>query len=97
MKQTLTTLSHYSLIEVSNKPTHKCDDIIIGYLFDLTMVSIRDLLLHFCIKSFFNVSVPKPFAIYRTVGVMASIDRPSLIAEPSNVSVFICCKGEPVF
>ena len=43
---------------------------------------------HYCIKSYFNVSVSKPVAIYRTVRNMANIDRPSLIAELSNVSEF---------
>ena len=39
-KQTLTTLSPYNLVQVNNKPTHRC-----GSLFDLTMTSIKNQLL----------------------------------------------------
>ena len=39
-KQTLITLSLYGLVQVTNKPTHRC-----GLLFDLTMTSIENLLL----------------------------------------------------
>ena len=40
---------------------------------------------HYCIKSYFNVSISKPSTLYRTVRNMANIDRPSFIAELSNV------------
>ena len=42
----------------------------------------------YCIKSYFNASVSKPSTLYRTVGRMAGIDRPSFIAEFSSVSEF---------
>ena len=41
---------------------------------------------HDGIKSNFNISVSKPSTIYRTVGNMANIYRPSFIAEHSSVS-----------
>ena len=43
---------------------------------------------HYCIKSYFNVSVSKPSTLNRTVRKMANIDRPSSIAELSSVSEF---------
>ena len=43
---------------------------------------------HYCIKSYFSVSISKPTIIYRPVWNMASIDRPSFIAELSSVSEF---------
>ena len=63
-KQTLATLSLYSLVQVVNKPTHRCDHII-----DLVIVlpdddihkksTVTDSLEldHYCTKSYFNVSV----------------------------------------
>ena len=44
-KHTLTTLSLYNLVQVINKPTHRCGNIIDWVLFDLTMTSIKNLLL----------------------------------------------------
>ena len=44
-KQTLTTLSLYDLVQVINKPTHRCGHIIERLLYDLTMTSIQNLLL----------------------------------------------------
>ena len=67
-KQTLTTLSLYNLVQVINKPTHKCSHII-----DWVVVrpdddihkkcTVTDSLEseHYCIKSYFNVSVSKPY------------------------------------
>ena len=43
---------------------------------------------HYCTISYFNVSVSKPSTSYRTVRNIANIDRPSFIAELSNVSEF---------
>ena len=40
---------------------------------------------HYCIKSYFNVSVAKPSTICRTVRNIANIERPSFIAELSSV------------
>ena len=39
-KQTLSTLSLHSLVQVINKPTHRC-----GHIIDLSMTSIENLLL----------------------------------------------------
>ena len=44
-KQTLSTLSLYSLVQAINKPTHRCGHIIDWVIFDLTMTSIENLLL----------------------------------------------------
>ena len=44
-KQTLTTLCLYNLVQVINAPTHRCVTLLTGLLFDLTMTSIRNLLL----------------------------------------------------
>ena len=65
-----------------------------GLLFDLTMTSIKNILLHslesehYCTKSYFNVSESSPSTLYRTVRNIANIDRPSFIAELSSVSEF---------
>ena len=94
--QTLTTLSHYNLVKVINKPTHMC-----GHIIDWAIVrpdddddkksTVTDSLEsdHYCTKSYFNVSVSKTSTLYRTVRNMANIDRPSINAELSSVSVFI--------
>ena len=66
-KLTLTTLRLYSLGKVINKPTHKC-----GHIIDWVVdrpdddihgkSAVTDSLEsdHYCIKSYFNVSVSKP-------------------------------------
>ena len=94
-KHTLTTLSLYSLVQVINKPTHRC-----GYIIDWVIVRPEDDIHkksivtdslesdHYCTKSYFNVSVSKPSTLYRTVRNIAKIDRPSFIAELSGVSEF---------
>ena len=94
-KHTLTTLNHYSLVKVIDKPTHWC-----GHIIDRVVVqpdndiheksTVADSLKsdHYCIKSYFNVSVSKPSTLYRTVRNIANIDRPSFIAELSSVSEF---------
>ena len=94
-KQTLSTLSLYSLVQVINKPTHRC-----GHIIDWVIVrpdddihrksTVTDSLEsdHYCTKSYFNISVSKPSTIYRTVRNIANIDRPSFIAELSSVSEF---------
>ena len=87
-KQTLITLSLYNLVQVINKPTHKC-----GHIIDWIVVrpddgihrksTVTDSLEseHYCIKSYFNVSVSTPYD-------MANIDHPSFIADLSSVSEF---------
>ena len=94
-KQTLSTLSLHSLVQVINKPTHSC-----GHITDWVIVrpdddihrksTVTDSLEsdHYCTKSYFNISVSKPSTLYRTVRNMANIDRPSFIAELSSVSEF---------
>ena len=94
-KLTLTTLSLYSLVQVINKPTHRC-----GHIIDWVIVrpdedihrkyTVTDSLEsdHYCTKSYFNVSVSNPSTSYRTVRNIAKIDRPSFIAELSSVSEF---------
>ena len=94
-KLTLTTLSLHSLVQVINKPTHRC-----GHIIDWVIVrpdddihkksAVTDSLEsdHYCTKSYFNVSVSKPSTLYRTVRNIAKIDRPSFIAELSGVSEF---------
>ena len=94
-KQTLTTLRIYNLVQVIDKPAHRC-----GHIIDWVIVRPYDdihqnlLLLdslesdHYCTKSYFNVSVSKPSTLCRTVRNIANIDRPSFIAELSSVSEF---------
>ena len=94
-KQTLTTLRLYNVVQVINKPTHRCGNII-----DWVIVrpddnihkksTVTDSLEsdHYCTKSYFNVSVSKPSTLYMTVRNIANIDRPSFIAELSSVSEF---------
>ena len=94
-KQTMTTLSLYNIVQVINKPTHRC-----GHIIDWVIVrpevdiheksTVTDSLEsdHYCTKSYFNVSVSKPSTLYRTVRNIAIIDRPSFIAELSSVSEF---------
>ena len=91
-KQTLTTLRLHSLVQVINKPTHRC-----GHIIDWVIVRLDDVIHrkstvtdsleseHYCTKSYFNVSVSKPSTLYRTVRNIAKIDRPSFIAQLSGV------------
>ena len=67
-KQTLTTLSLYNLVQVINKPTHRC-----GQIIDWVIVrsdedihkksTVTDSLEsdHYCTKSYINVTVTKPY------------------------------------
>ena len=94
-KQTLTTLSLYSIVQVINKSTHRCGHIIDWVIVrpddDIHMKStVTDSLEsdHYCTKSYLNVSVSKPSALCRTVRNIANIDRPSFIVELSSVSEF---------
>ena len=94
-KQTLSTLRLYSLVQVINKPTHRC-----GHIIDWVIVRpdddihrksrVTDSLEsdHYCTKSYINISVSKPSTFYMTVRNIANIDRPSFIAELSSVSEF---------
>ena len=94
-KHTLSTLSLHNLVQVINKPTHKC-----GHIIDWVVVrpdddihrksTVTDSLEsdHYCTKSYFNVSVSKPSTLYRTVRNIANIDCPSFIADLSSVSEF---------
>ena len=83
-KQTLTTLSLYNLVQVINKPSHKC-----GHIIDWVVVrpdddipiksTVTDSLVsdHYCTKSYFYL-----------IQGFKNIDRPSFIAELSSVSEF---------
>ena len=94
-KQTLSNLSLHSLVQVINKPTHRC-----GHIIDWVIVrtdddiheksTVADSLEsdHYCTKSYFNVSVSRPSTLYRTVRNIANIDCPSFIAEISSASEF---------
>ena len=94
-KMTLTTLCLYCLVQVINKPTHRC-----GHIIDWVIVRPDDEIYrkstvtdlhesdHYCTKSYFNVSVSRPSTLFRTVRKMANIDRPSFNAELSSVSEF---------
>ena len=91
-KQALTILSLHSLVCAINKPTHKC-----GHVIDRVIVRPDDDIHkkhtatdslesdYHCIKSYFNVSVSKPYTIYRTVRNIANIDHPTFIAEQNLV------------
>ena len=95
-KQILTTLSLYNLVQDINKPTHKCG-YINEWIVDLPDDEIHKISIvtdslesvHFCIKSYFNVSVSMPSTVFRTVRNMANIDRPSFIAELFSASEFL--------
>ena len=94
-KQTLSTLSLYNLVQIINKPNHRC-----GHIIDWVIVrpdddirrksTVTDSLEsdHYFTKSYLNISVSKPSTLYRTVRNIANIDRPSFIAELSSVSEF---------
>ena len=91
-KQTLTIHGLYYLVQVINKPTHRC-----GHIIDCVIVrpdddihrksTVTDSLEsdHYCTKSYYNISVSMPSTLYRTVRNIANIDRPSFIAELSSV------------
>ena len=94
-KQTLATLSPHNLVQVIDKPTHRCghiiDWVIVRHDDDINKKSnVTDILEsdQYCTESCFNVSVYRPSTLYRTVLNNASIDRPSFIAELSSVSEF---------
>ena len=94
-KQTLSTLSLHSLVQVINKPTNMCshiiDWVIVRPVDDIYKKStVADSLEsdHYCTKFYFNVSVSKPSTLSRTVMNMANIDRPSFNAELFSVSEF---------
>ena len=94
-KQTLITLSLHNLVQVINKPTHRC-----GHIIDWVIVRPDDDIHekstatdslesdHYCTNYNCNVSGSKPSTLRRTVGNKANIDRPSFIAKLSSVSEF---------
>ena len=79
-KQTLSTLGLYGLVQVINKPTHRC-----GHIIDWVIVrpdddihrksTVTDSLEsdHHCTKSYFNISASKPSTLYWTVRNIANI------------------------
>ena len=90
-KQTLSTLSLYGLVQVINKPTHRC-----GHIIDWVIVrpdddihrkyTVIDSLEsdHYCAKSYFNISVSKPSTLYRTVRIVNDL---FLSLNKGNISV----------
>ena len=103
-KQTLTTLSLYNLVQVINRPTHRCchiiDWVIVRPDDDIYEKSTATDSLesdHYCTKSYFNVSVSNSSTLCRTVRNIANIDRPSFIAELSGVSEFSSVEKENQF
>ena len=92
-KQTLTTLSLHSLVQVINEPTHRG-----GHIIDWVIVRPDDDILgkssvtdylesdHYCTKSYFNVSVSMPSTQCGTDWNISTFHRLSFIAELSNVS-----------
>ena len=94
-KQTLTTLSLYNLVQVINKPSHRC-----GHIIDWAIVRPDDDIHikstvtdsfesnHYCTEFYFNVSVFKLSNLHMSVRNITNIDRPSFIAELSSVSQF---------
>ena len=90
-KQTLSTLSLHSLVQVINEPTHSC-----GHIIDWVIVrpdddihrksTVTDSLEsdHYCTKSYFNISVSKPLPYTGLLGTLLT----SFIAEISSVSEF---------
>ena len=91
----LLPISLYGLVQVINKPSHRC-----GHIIDWVIVqpdddihkksTVTDSLEsdHYCTKSYLNVSVSKHSTLCRTVRNIANIDRPSFIAELPSVSEF---------
>ena len=83
----LATLCLHDLVQVINKPTHRC-----GHIIDRVIVRPNDDIHkkstatdslesdHYCTKYYLNASVSKPSTLYRTVRNIANIDRPSFIA-----------------
>ena len=93
--QTFATFSLNSLVQVIDKPTHRCGHIINWVIArpddDIHEKSTATDSLesdHYSTKSYFNVSVSMPSTLYRTVRNIANIDRPSFIGELSSVSEF---------
>ena len=82
-KQTLSTLSLYDLVQVINKPTHRC-----GHIIDWVIVRPDDDIHR---KSTVTDSLESDhYCQSKSTGLLniANIDRPSFIAELSSVSEF---------
>ena len=85
-KQTLTTLSLHSHVQVINEPTHMC-----GHIIDWVIVrsdddihkksTVTDSLEsdHYCSKSYFNISVSKPSTLYRMLGTLLKLTAHHLL------------------
>ena len=92
-KQILTTLSLYNYVQVINKTSHMFAHIIDWVIvrpiddfhkyYTVTYSLESD---HYCINSYFNVSVSRSSTIYRTIRNVAQIDQQSFNAELSSVS-----------
>ena len=85
-KQTLTTLSLYSVVQVINKPTHRC-----GHIIDWVIVrpdddihkksTVTDSLEsdHYCTKSYFNVSVSSLLPFTGLLGTLLKLTAHHLL------------------
>ena len=85
-KQTLSTLSLYGLVQVINKPTHRC-----GHIIDWVIVrpdddihrksTVTDSLEsdHYCTKSYFNISVSKPSTFTGLLGTLLTLTAHHLL------------------
>ena len=92
-KLTFTTQNLYNLVQVTNRSTHMCCHIIDWAIVrpdddihEKSTVTDSHESDHYCTKSYINVSVSRPSALYRTLRNIANIDRPSFIAELSSVT-----------
>ena len=67
-KQTLTTLSLYDLVQVINKPTHKWVIYLTELSFDLTMTSIKNLLLQTHLNQ--TIIELNPTSMFQTLSIL---------------------------
>ena len=100
-KQTLTTPSLHSLVQVINKPTHRC-----GHIIDWVNVQPDDDIHknstatdslesdHYCTKSYINVLVSKPSTLHRTIRKIDNIDRHHLLLNFQEFQSFLLLKRQ---
>ena len=102
-KQTLSTLSLYSLVQVINKPTHRC-----GHIIDWVIVRPDDYISrkstvtdslesdHYCTKSCFYISVTNPSIYTELLGKWLTLTVHHLLLNFPWIKSFLLLKGEPV-
>ena len=91
-KQTLTTLSLYSLVQVINKPTHRFGHIIDWVLFDLTITSIKNLLLQTHLNQ--NIIALSPTSIFQSLSLLPYT---GLLGALLTLNVHLLLLNFPVF